>query len=354
MIILLCTLLILVLTQGAKEWEVKYTKKWCHGHVKLWDSSRTFETKNQCQRRCEQNTQCKFFLFGTKLYNNKWNRCVLFSSCGTQTTYQDGSPIIYGVKDVVFQQIPRKEGEPHKIYGNVAFQNENGEPVPASCGKLDRRGSRLTHGRVVYKDGVKTCIDWNTGNRGQESIEVECTSSFVNCCEENELLRYLDREVECYRPPKCVSKDNSQRIGLVEDKGSKKQNYCHFGDETSTNCGGAYCCEEGTNDIDVEGYFGPQCSTSQDQPKRPEVDTPKVTNPIILRCRPDFIDSDGDNCATYKKEEFCDEYYYDYGAIYENGVKLTARLCPECGCKDTQSLIAVNHALKEALKAALN
>ena len=57
----------------------------------------------------------------------------------------------------------------------------------ASCGALDKELYRMTHGRVSIVDGVKKCVDWNSGTSAGNSITIECSNHKIHCCQQDEL-----------------------------------------------------------------------------------------------------------------------------------------------------------------------
>jgi len=138
----------------------------------------------------------------------------------------------------------------HKVHGNLALLDADGNLVKASCGLRDRR-KKLTHGRTEMINGVKMCVDWNAGTRGHDAVTIKC-GKYPNfkCCEPDELLKenlhWSGTQLICERDvPMCVDRNTKQKGYVSMD------NYrCNFGDGTVTSCyGETFCCDEGSNDI---------------------------------------------------------------------------------------------------------
>jgi len=135
----------------------------------------------------------------------------------------------------------------HKVHGNLALLDGDGNLVKASCGRNDRRG-KLTHGRTEMIDGVKMCVDWNAGTSGNDAVTTKC-GRWMQCCEADE---YLNTQLNCVRDvPMCINHKTKVK-GYVSVDNFK----CNFGDGSVMGCyDDVFCCDEGSNDIQGNGPY---------------------------------------------------------------------------------------------------
>jgi len=223
----------------------------------------------------------------------------------------------------------------HKVHGNVALLDGNGNTVKASCGEPDRRG-KLTHGRTEWVNGVKTCVDWNPGTTGGASVTRECDKFGMTCCEKDEvLMEHIDDSdtLECNRDVPMCMRHSDKAPGYVTFEPTR----CNLGDGTVAHCGNdVICCDEGSNDIHFTGCTY-ECRYIQYTPDPTTPPPVVVEEEDIEGCDPNFKDIDGDGCAAYVDGDSCDEDLFEE---YANAKGVTAAVCPQCGCTDSSLFYA--------------
>jgi len=157
--------------------------------------------------------------------------------------------------------------DPHPVFNNVALiHRDTGEIVPASCGGHDRH-QKLVHGRVAMVDGIRSCVDLNSGTPGYNSVVKMCAEHRGTvCCEEDEILvedhaRY-SVELVCKKPSQCVDTATG-KIGYSNDWDDFADSYnkCDVGDGTLRRCGEGtvVCCFGGQRVVD-NGDWGYYCT----------------------------------------------------------------------------------------------
>jgi len=223
----------------------------------------------------------------------------------------------------------------HKVHGNVALYDANGNTVKASCGQKDRR-QKLTHGRTEWIDGVQWCVDWNAGTSGNDAVSRRCDAYGMKCCDEDQVLMeeisgYSGELICKYDVPMCMKHSTKER-GYVSFEPTK----CNFGNGDWLHCGGGIsCCDEGSNDIDLNSGICRSVPRAPQPERQPVVEG---AEPVEFGCNADFKDSEGEDCDIYGDDGYCDEYYYD---DYKNPITgETARVCPQCGCTEGVQLFS--------------
>ena len=79
------------------DWEIAYHDVWCGDQGKISDTTGTEPNigLNECQRRCLNQVQCKFIVYGIDVWYFTANRCALFTTCDDRTEYLDNHPSVY-------------------------------------------------------------------------------------------------------------------------------------------------------------------------------------------------------------------------------------------------------------------